>query len=482
MKKTIICFLVFVLLIRISLANIIISYPSIHVVTKDQTKAFNITIENNNTFGIYNVQFTPATYFTFPAKFNLTSNSSTSANVNLTATSAFALQSFATIFSFNTITTTTREPATKQLHINRTSISNNNLQIFKNDMVRFFNNDTINLTIKRNDSIFLFTIPSLSFVDKNFTSIETFNYFVEESVFIGSIDIQDNTIQQFAHDPSLDQTLTFAVTSNNKQTNLALNLILNNFVANHNSTIDSVLLLESNETILKVNLSASKWVEFNENFFDFTERKLVNYKIKPNINDTNETDKLHTITITARADNAQEVSSPLNIFINKHDFSQFSSEKDNKTINFIFADESAIIAFCKVKPLECLKNDVVAEYCRVNPEVCPKQEVFKNRSLTQEGQFLEDIKNTGERALNRMTTIQEEKLPALEGKITDANSRLATLEEKQNQAEDEEKARLKAEAKARFWRITIWVLAIIASSGIVGFFYFRDKIEDLSDI
>jgi len=482
MKKSLIYFLVFALLLKISIANILISYPSAHTITKDIISSFNITINNNNSFSIKNIQFSPISYFKFPDKFNMTSDSNTSIEVNITATSAFSSQSFTSTLSFNTVQNTTKEPATRELSLNRTMISNNNLQIFKNDIVRFHNNDTINLTLKRNDSTLMFIVNPLSFMDKNFTSIEEFQYFIEESGFIGNIDVQDNIIEQFAHDPSLDQQLIFTLTSNNQLTSLALNLVLNNFVANYNSTIDSVLLLESNQTILSVNLTADKWITFDENFFDFSERKLVNYKIKPDINDTNGTDKLHTITITVRTANSNEVTSPLNIFINKHDFSQFKSEKDDKTIIFQFADEDAITAFCKTKPEECLNNEIVAEYCRAKPEICPKQEVFKNRTLTQEGQFLEDIKSTADRALNRMTTIQEEKLPSLEGKIDSSNARLTTLEENQKKAEDEEKARLKAESRAKVWRIVRWTLIILTGVSALTFFFLRNWIEDLWDI
>ena len=161
MKKISIYLLVFALLLKISIANILISYPSAHTVTKDITYSFNITINNNNSFDIKNLQFSPITYFKFPNKFNMTSNSITSAEVNITATSAFSSQSFTSTFSFNIVQNTTREPATKELSLNRTLISNNNLQIFKNDMVRFHNNDTTNLTLRKNDSTLIFAIYPL---------------------------------------------------------------------------------------------------------------------------------------------------------------------------------------------------------------------------------------------------------------------------------------------------------------------------------
>ena len=95
---------------------------------------------------------------------------------------------------------------------------------------------------------------------------------------------------------------------------------------------------------------------------------------------------------------------------------------------------------------------------------------------------MEDIKNTADRALNRMTTIQEEKLPSLEGKIDIASTRLQALEDNQKKVQEEEKAKLKAESRAKVWRIVRWTLIILTGVSALTFFFLRNWIEDLWDI
>jgi len=480
MKKQIIYLAMFILVMKLSLANILLTFQPTHISIKNIEENFTIEISNNDSFDIFNLEFTTATYFTLPDKFNLTKNTSINKTVTILTDKAFSSQSFSTKFSFNTKTTGAKDKETAELHINLTDISDNNLQTFKDDTVRFYNNGTSNLTINDNNSVFIFTIEPNSFQDKIFTTIEEFSYVVQESGFIGKINIKDNIIDLFIHDPQLDQSLTFTLTSKNKPAQFTMTALLSDPVMEWNGSVERVILFESNETIFGMNLTADRWITFNENNFDFTGSKIVTYTIKPIINRTEDTNKVHNVQIFAKSENGGEVFFSNNIFIIPHNFSEIRVS-DNKTIIFLPPTADVIDAYCKFRPKDCITSAVVIEYCKVNPQDCPKQEVLVNRTLTTEGQLLEDIKNTGDRTSNKVLTIQQEQLPNIIEKQNAIDSRISTLETRQityeQGLEDEEKRA----TRGRVWGIIGWFALIIIGGGTLLVFYGRRLFENLSD-
>ena len=164
--------------------------------------------------------------------------------------------------------------------MNRTFISDNNLNAYINDTIRFFNNGTENLTLKKNDTTLISFLPPQSSFDMNVTS--SLIYFIEESGFIGSINANSNAVFQYVHNPANDKNLIFKVTSKNKPVQASINVLLNNFIMDYNGTADAVLQLQTNETIFGLHLTADKWITFSSNDFDFSGNKIVNYQIKPN--------------------------------------------------------------------------------------------------------------------------------------------------------------------------------------------------------
>ena len=333
MKKLLIYILFFAIFSTIAFAGITITYQSSFTATKGFSSTILVNITNNNSIPIYNVELTEPTYFDFPEKVNISQNSTFTIIGNITTSQSFVNQDFISTFSFNNLIIGEKEQKTSILSLNRSFISNNNLNVFKKDTVRFFNNGTSNLTVNRNDSSLLFKLEPFTSIDLNMTDIGTFSYFIQESGFIGNIFTADNIVEQYIHDPTFDQQLRFSVKSINPQASVSIQSLLNNFVMNYNATQDGVLLLEANDTVINAKLSASKWLEFSENNFDFVGKKLVNYKIKPNINRTEDTDIVHSINVVMDSDNSATVSTIVNAYINKQDFSAFDG---GSNYTFIF--------------------------------------------------------------------------------------------------------------------------------------------------
>ncbi len=480
MKKSIILILTLFILIKISLADVIINYELSTEIIVNQLREIDVEIYNNNSFDILNVKFSDLNYFSFPNKFNMTENQTVIKKIGLLSNIPFSSQSFSTTFSFNTLTQGAKEPETKPLFINLTSISNNDLQIFKNDKVRFNNIGDSNITIETNESVFIFEIEPSSSKSRTFTDIGDFSYIVKESGFIGRIKILDNIIDQFIHDPKLDKSLPFTLTSKNIETTFTMVAILSDPIMQFNQTIERILLFETNGTVIGVELTADKWITFDENNFDFTDSKIVNYEIKPSINSSGETNKVHPITIRAESENAGEITITNNVFIIPHNFTEVRTVQ-NTTIIFLPPDETIIDAYCKFRPTDCLTDAVVIEYCKANPEACPKQEVLKNRTLTTEGQSLTNIENQNNRILNKMTTLEGEKLPPIVEAQEDIKNRISTLENRQNEFEiktEEENEKVK---KKKFWSIFRWTVAIILITLIISGFIFWDWLDEQMD-
>src|SRR3990167_992277 len=467
MKKLLIYILFFAIFSTIAFAGITITYQSSFTATKGFSSTILVNITNNNSIPIYNVELTEPTYFDFPEKVNISQNSTFTIIGNITTSQSFVNQDFISTFSFNNLIIGEKEQKTSILSLNRSFISNNNLNVFKKDTVRFFNNGTSNLTVNRNDSSLLFKLEPFTSIDLNMTDIGTFSYFIQESGFIGNIFTADNIVEQYIHDPTFDQQLRFSVKSINPQASVSIQSLLNNFVMNYNATQDGVLLLEANDTVINAKLSASKWLEFSENNFDFVGKKLVNYKIKPNINRTEDTDIVHSINVVMDSDNSATVSTIVNAYINKQDFSAFDG---GSNYTFIFADELAITAFCKTHPEKCINTNLLEIYCKINPEACPKQEVLKNRSLTDEGKLLESLDDKTDRTLNKVASIEETQIPSLETGLTSSNERINALEQRQINYEDSEKK--KADETKRS-KVVKWVLGIFSGLLVGGFITYK---------
>ena len=280
---------------------------------------FSLIVTNPNTFEIKEITFSEINGAQFPTIDSILANSSRTIIFNFTSGTIETRNSITTI-KFKFLTTITDSPQTHNVALLSSGFSPNFKTIKKGDTIIFRNNDTITHTVTTD--IFNQNLAAGQTFNFVFNDIRSFNI-TDTIIGFGMIlTVQDNQHQELGVDTNFDKNLTLQITSFIPQGTFKLTGENTSFSMNNNDNFNIIIRLknEGNQTLSKVHLRDSLgWVGFTENDFDLLKQEdnAVSISIQPIIQNSNETDKTFTTTIFAKAQNSEEISLPLLIFIRK---------------------------------------------------------------------------------------------------------------------------------------------------------------------
>lgn len=455
LKKLLLLVLFTALILAQFISAIEVDFVDEIAVYENVKQTFNFTVNNTNSFPIYNVTLTGSEYINM-SDFSVDTNTSKILNFTVLTNTSFMGNKILTLsYTFYTNQTTT--PTTHLITLDNNFLSPNFVGTRIGDTVRFKNNHaTATYTIKDINGTWQFTVPPNSQVDKIYTTEQQLHFYCVESGILADINVTTNEIRVLTHSPQNDKLFTIDFNSFHSHIGLEIKSYTQNISVNLTQQTEGAIELKTvnGSMAYGVKLSSdSGWITFNENDFDFSGTKIVIYKIKPTgIDETNQTNKTYEIVLKAKADNSVEVSDNVSVFLN---YAQFIDTDYSNGTSMIFCTDEMIKAFCKL-----------------HPESCPTTNVTVIQFINVTDPYTEWLKTASEK-LDRIYNKEDKKIDRMEDvvKLTENQSdQLSTLRD------DIEwlKARQRTEEASSSWGWGLFafllVISFIGILGVVTFF------------
>lgn len=438
MKRLCFCIL-FVLLVPTILAELTISPQPTDVSLKvGETKSFQITLNNNFTFDIFDFTFGDLENygFSFP-EINLPENSSKTINFTVNTGTSYHLN-IPTTVEFKFLVDLPDEPTTHYINITYSGFNPNFLIVKEGDTVKWNNLDEISHTVF---STFELNIPSNTSAQYTFNNIATIEYYDPDWVgfggFSGTIDVINRTAQEQAHNPNYDFTWYVNLDSILNPTNLVVENSGNNYTIEHGKFKRGVLQIHNNgsERAEIINVSSNtEWITFNRNNFniDAGETDFIEYTITPIVFDTNETDKKYTFQMNVKATNTETYTKEVSVFVPYKEITGGLGETDVDFINYlenVYCPKHPCSRFCNPELPEC--NNVVDGNTTISDQTITFN--ASGRDIYEIKRDIAELSDSGVRT-NNLIKILEEKwgltIPEIQGLINQS-----LIEQKENKTQ-----------------------------------------------
>lgn len=355
------------LILSVSLASAlpsinILGYPSILNVTKTVQTNFYINLTNTGNQIAYNT--TCSGQYITSDTISIAPNISVSLPTRITTDDTFTKDINVTC-KFNYLIQYTTSPITYSIGLNSYGFSVKDLTVFMGDSINFKNTDTTNHILKKiNDSTINYNMIPNQEVLLVQNSIGTFIYYDEITGLNTQINVLSKSSDYYAHSPSFDNIFTTSVTSRFIETYLSTEILTNNFTMNVSDSKEGILKITNigNSTAVGINASA-QWMSFDGMIFNLNpnEYKFVTFKVKPSINETNQTNQMYNITIITLAQNSNAATSILNVFIEYRNMSNLyldGSQYCTKVLDYDFD-----VSYCN-STYDPITKNFTSSYCK----------------------------------------------------------------------------------------------------------------------
>jgi len=461
LKKTLLIVIVFLLISQIATA-IEINFDPETVVIKDTQKQFPISIKNNDSSTIFNITaITTDSFITVQPIQSLTQNSSGIINISIKTTEAFQKQVNVTI-QFNKIVQTNAPITTQDVIVDTTVLTPNNVTVTINSKIKWKTGNPANsFTVKKSDGSETLTIPANSFVEKTFSDILVYDYFIQENGFLGKVTAISDIIDVFSHDPNDDKNIKFTINSQNTPSSLSLENLITNLTMDYNKKEQGAIRFLTNGSVFKLKMTQDPTepisLIFSNNNFDFNGSKIVTFDVVANgISQANQTNKTYKIKINAISDNTENTTSEISVFINPSIEIVPNTTQSNVSITLV--TDEMLTAFCAKFPQKC-------------PTSTQIQQVFIEKNTT-EVELLAQLNDRTQRFENR-EKLRDDTFTGYNTKFTELTSKIEAVTTKTQEIDTFVRERFREKQFSTTFYIIILVIIGITISGIVGFRFFR---------
>lgn len=368
------------LLIPVVSANILVNPVNNNLeVFKGQNSVFSFQIQNNNSFRIENVSFTPISYFNFPSISSLDPGEARTVVFAVRTDSVFDTLFVSTISYLYSIEYNLT-PVTYVVNITSSGFVPNNLSVMQNDSVLWRNLLDNDSDVKDLGSGFSsFTVPVGGSVLQSYFGISQFIFYEFPLGFTGNLNIVSRSSSVLAHDSSLDTPVTFMVHSRLNPSTLQLNLLTFNFTTNNNQTQSGVLEVKNAENVPLYNVvlnDSRGWIYFSLNNFTLNplSNLLITFNFTPIVFRTVDTNVTLVDSVRAVSVNGGNASSDILVNVNYQNFDTVSINGTSYSINFLSVNDT--IAFCVQFP--------TLDKCPLLAQMCLDNGVCKNETVIHE--------------------------------------------------------------------------------------------------
>lgn len=358
-EKIIFIFLFLLVLPVVTAFNIDLAKNNISLTT-GETKYIDINITNPLNITFYNLSLTGSNDISLESEINLIeSNQTIKKRLKINTDTAYNQDVTLTLKGFF-YSNTTYDPRQYNITIDDYGFNPNVLTIRVSDTVKWTNKGTVSHTITKNDlSWDSGLIPVNNNYSRTFTAVETVDYLDTVTSLGGILYVQSNTLPLLTHNEDYDTSFTININSELVETDLEIILYDDNLTIEYFSIDESALEVKNkgeeraSNIMLYDNLN---WTTFNENDFtlDSGKSNVVTFFVKPNITNTNDTNKTYELKIYSKGSNTNETYSTLDIFI------PYSDVLGNETTKHYLDLLGEVLKFCQENPEACTGNQTNA--------------------------------------------------------------------------------------------------------------------------
>ena len=435
-----------------------------------QSKAFSLSLFNNNSFPVYNLSWSAVQGVTFPVVDVLAAGESRSVDVvvyspNVQSWSGLSIVSFLYDVPLNLT------PVNVSLNVSDTGVVPSDLSIFVGDGVflnNFFN-DSIELR-DLGDSGFpeiVLSANSSVFVDYPLGSFSFYGY---PFGWTGDLVVLPRPEFTRVHSSVFDVPVSFSINSVLVQSSLQVNVFNNNFSSNPNQSQVGLLEVKNLLNVPVVNVSLSSpdgWIVFSESRFDVPAlgNKIVQFNVTPRLNRTVDTNRSYVVPFFVRANNVDSFNSSVNLFVFYADLDVLIINGTKYVINRLSVPET--IAFCVESPSdsECLALvDAFRTNVTVVQEVPASQVIDEPTLLTIQSQasMVGDVATRIENSYN----INKDFLNSIALRFDEFASQMNQTQHDYNVSMSIAARRNKDLASRQSWLIGIFVVLVLFFVGV----------------
>jgi len=493
MKKLLLIFLVLVLLIPITLANLKIEPQSISsTVYANYEKIINVKLTNEYNFSIFNIVFTePNNDFTFPEISELTSGESKDIEIKIKTNEAYSTITQHSTVRFNYYTSINSNPKIHNVTIIFPSLTPDSITIEKGDYVSWINKESQSHTVYAQDNSFTKTIKNNSISDlTKFNTIQSITYC--DILFGGCIYHIEvtNKSKELTYDESKNKQMTFIINSIYNETTIEMTLLDDNFSIEYNEVSDGMLRIENNGgfEIKNVILTSDypDWISFDENEFNINsgQTKIIIFTIDPKISEIDQTNSSYEIDIRAKGINSGQVKDTLFVFIPYEEELENYGNMSKEELVKALKDLETVLKNLNLEPNpDCPDNK---PYWSTTEKKCISEAEMTNQVIqynyTQEEVSSIFLKIGG--INDELSTLGDYQNPILEdiqNKFTNLFQYMEEIKKSTNESYTLAKENEETIQSGKRWRV-VWIVAIIlALLGGVAYYliYYRKKQKEL---
>ena len=316
MNLKIVLFIGLVFLINIASALPLTSLSPITLnVTRGITKTIDINITNPNNYTLYDIDV-QGDFLSSAIISELKSNETKSIILNVNVPSSGEFVKNWKIVGFTKINCSSFNSITKEINITPNGALPKNIDICRNDNIRFLNSYGNSIIVRIDD----FNVSQLlgdktAFVQL-FNSIGNFVYRIDPLIDLGVIKVTES--DQKVHSNADDGNIILNVKSSLEPSTISLSISKTNFTMNYNSLDGSFFIIKNTGIIKAENIRFSgSWLSFDKNAISLNpdEERAVNFVITPSINNVDETGKNYIKELVVLGDNIPKSSFNLTIYI-----------------------------------------------------------------------------------------------------------------------------------------------------------------------
>ena len=318
MKKIILISCIFLYFINIVSAvplGVQIANTSLNM-TKEVIKSITLNVTNNNNFIIYDISATGDIVYNSPTIISLAPNSSVSMNINLKINEVGDFNKTIKVISFTKVTCNISSQQEYAINITLGGTNPRNLEICKNDNVKFFNNYGTSVFIDITNYGVYQGIANQGTYIQNYPDLGSISYKIEPLIDLGYVLVKD--IESKVHYDSDDGILNLKINSFFEDTSLTATYNKLFFNMSYDTVESSYLTIKNigNKTAENIVLYG-EWFNFDKNNFNLNagEEKAVNFAVSPLITSSEESNKTYVKTIFIRGANFKELSQNFTVFV-----------------------------------------------------------------------------------------------------------------------------------------------------------------------
>lgn len=386
---------------------------SVYVTIPKQT---NLSIRNTYDFTIYDIKFSSVDHITFPTILQLNPNATENITVTVNTNTAFSTTTFSSVIEFKYKSSIDLDPVTHEVNISNEEFIPQIISIRLGDSIKFNNNASVVVElIDTGDTYFHREVePSQSITipqgtDHAFDTVAQIDYHdLNDITKIGRINVQ-NLSEELIHNADYDKIFTISYDSIWEESELGLEIFPeNNISVEHDSFQELNLRIfnKGDKKIYNITIRADEeedWFTFQDNNFslDPNQNRYITFRIAPFINKTEETNKTYEINLIADAENANSISTELEIFI------PYSEKIYSRFFTGDYWEQREI--YCAKSPWDIMCNpppqiitEKVIEYLNSTIEYT-KEDAMKNDR--EQNKRLTSIETNQEKTTKSMNTI-----------------------------------------------------------------------------